>query len=180
MIKVFSPAYFAREDTKTPMRYAAISLIANTVGSVALFFLFRKLGFLPQLGIAVATTLGGWLNAGLLWCNAGQARTFRARRANGARVCRSFLSQLSSWVRLSVAVAHVLGPYFGSRPRGFAVHVAALAALIGAGFAVYAAIVLATGTLKIRQLRKLIAQVLAGGAWALAQAPWSRHNAPRF
>src|SRR5690242_9563680 len=67
MIKVFSPAYFAREDTATPMRYAAISLTANTLGSVALFFLFRAMGLMPHLGIAVATTLGGWLNAGLLY-----------------------------------------------------------------------------------------------------------------
>ena len=37
MIKVFSPAYFAREDTATPMRYAALSLTANTLGSIALF-----------------------------------------------------------------------------------------------------------------------------------------------
>src|SRR6201999_4149335 len=29
MIKVFSPAYYAREDTKTPMRYAVVSLTAN-------------------------------------------------------------------------------------------------------------------------------------------------------
>ncbi|MCK5551112.1 MAG: murein biosynthesis integral membrane protein MurJ, partial [Hyphomicrobiaceae bacterium] len=67
MIKVFSPAYFAREDTKTPMRYAVISLTANTLGSIALFFLFRSYGLMPHLGIAVATTLGGWLNAGLLF-----------------------------------------------------------------------------------------------------------------
>ena len=44
LIKVFSPAYFAREDTATPMRYAALSLTANTLGSVALFFLFRSIG----------------------------------------------------------------------------------------------------------------------------------------
>ncbi len=67
MIKVFSPAYFAREDTKTPMRFAAISLTVNTVGSVALFFLFRQLGWMPHVGIAVATAIGGWLNALLLW-----------------------------------------------------------------------------------------------------------------
>ena len=36
MIKVFSPAYFAREDTATPMRYAVLSLTANTLGSIAL------------------------------------------------------------------------------------------------------------------------------------------------
>jgi putative peptidoglycan lipid II flippase len=44
LIKVFSPAYFAREDTATPMRYAVISLTANTLGSIALFFLFRHCG----------------------------------------------------------------------------------------------------------------------------------------
>ena len=27
LIKVFSPAFFAREDTRTPMRYAAVSLV---------------------------------------------------------------------------------------------------------------------------------------------------------
>jgi putative peptidoglycan lipid II flippase len=154
MIKVFSPAYFAREDTKTPMRYAAISLVANTLGSVALFFAFRKLGFLPQLGIAVATTLGGWLNAGLLWSTLVK----RGHFALDPRMGRAFAAILFSSVVMGatlVAVAHVLGSYFAS-DRSFAVHVAALAALIAAGFAVYAAIVLATGTLKIRQLRKLI------------------------
>ncbi len=79
MIKVFSPAYFAREDTKTPMYYATVSLFANTAGSIALFFLFRHLGMLPQLGIAVATTLGGWLNAGLLWATLVKRRAFRSR-----------------------------------------------------------------------------------------------------
>jgi len=63
MIKVFSPAYFAREDTATPMRYAVVGLTANTLGSIALFFLFRRLGLMPHPGIAVATTLGGRLNA---------------------------------------------------------------------------------------------------------------------
>src|SRR4029453_3713970 len=59
--------YFAREDTATPMRYAVVGLTANTLGSIGLFFLFRSLGLMPHLGIAVATTLGGWLNAGLLY-----------------------------------------------------------------------------------------------------------------
>ena len=48
LIKVFSPAYFAREDTATPMRYATISLTANTIGSAGLFFLFRDGSALSQ------------------------------------------------------------------------------------------------------------------------------------
>jgi putative peptidoglycan lipid II flippase len=54
-----------------------------------------------------------------------------------------------------IAAAHMLGPYFAS-DRSVAVHVMALAALIGAGLAVYAVIVVATGAIKIRQLRKLL------------------------
>jgi putative peptidoglycan lipid II flippase len=154
MIKVFSPAYFAREDTQTPMRYATISLIANTAGSVVLFYVFRELGFLPQLGIAVATTLGGWLNAGLLWVTLVKRGHFLL----DARMGRAFAAILFSSLVMGSALfaaAHLLDPYFGP-DRSFAVHVTALGVLIAAGLAVYAVIVLATGALKIRQLRKFI------------------------
>ena len=40
MTKVWQPGYFAREDTATPMRFATISLTVNTLGSIALFFVF--------------------------------------------------------------------------------------------------------------------------------------------
>ncbi|HYD15402.1 MAG TPA: murein biosynthesis integral membrane protein MurJ [Hyphomicrobium sp.] len=153
MIKVFSPAYFAREDTRTPMRYAAISLFANTVGSILLFFVFRKLGYLPQLGIAVATTLGGWLNAGLLWATLVK----RGHFVLDARMGRAFAAILFSSVVMGAALvagAHFIGPYFG-RDQSFVVHILALSALVGAGLLVYALIVLATGAVKIRQLRKL-------------------------
>jgi putative peptidoglycan lipid II flippase len=153
MIKVFSPAYFAREDTKTPMKYATISLFANTAGSIGLFFLFRELGYLPQLGIAVATTLGGWLNAGLLWATLVRRGHFVLDK----RMARAFATILLSSVVMGfglVAAAHFLGPYFVTG-QGFLVHILALAALVGAGLVVYAAVVLATGTINLRQLRNL-------------------------
>ncbi|MBN8932240.1 MAG: polysaccharide biosynthesis C-terminal domain-containing protein, partial [Rhizobium pusense] len=154
MIKVFSPAYFAREDTRTPMRYAVASLIANTLGSVALFFLFRRIGWLPQLGIAVATTLGGWLNAGLLWATLVKRGHFAIDR----RMARAFATILLSSVVMGVALvmaAHHLAPQFVS-DRGFLVHMLALALLVGTGLVVYALIVLLTGTINLRQLRNLI------------------------
>ena len=63
LIKVFQPAFFAREDTRTPMRYAVWNMVLNVVGSIALFFLFRAQGLMPHVGIAIATTLSGWVNA---------------------------------------------------------------------------------------------------------------------
>ena len=87
LIKVFTPAYFARNDTKTPMLYAGVSLSANTMGSIALFFLFRAQGILPQLGIALATMLGGWISAFLLW------RTLAMRNQFVAEDCCRALSR---------------------------------------------------------------------------------------
>ena len=61
MIKVFSPGFFAREDTRTPMIATLISAGGNIVLSLILFSL------IAERGIALATTLAGWLNAGLLF-----------------------------------------------------------------------------------------------------------------
>ncbi|MCQ8782184.1 murein biosynthesis integral membrane protein MurJ [Mangrovibrevibacter kandeliae] len=61
LIKVFSPGYFAREDTRTPMLVTGLSAIANIVLSLGLFYV------MAERGIALATTLAGWLNALLLF-----------------------------------------------------------------------------------------------------------------
>lgn len=58
--KVFSPGYFAREDTKTPMKFAVVGMVVNVILSIALF------PWLMHVGIALATTLAGWVNTALL------------------------------------------------------------------------------------------------------------------
>jgi putative peptidoglycan lipid II flippase len=156
MIKVFSPAYFAREDTKTPMRYATISLTANTVGSIALFFLFQHIGWLPQLGIAVATTLGGWLNAGLLWWTLVSRGHYTIDR----RMVRSFYMIILSSIVMGVALlvaAKMLETHFMAG-HGFHERAFALTVLVLFGLVAYAAMVVVTGTLQVRQLRKLISR----------------------
>ncbi|ADZ72665.1 murein biosynthesis integral membrane protein MurJ [Polymorphum gilvum] len=60
LIKVFSPGYFAREDTRTPMWFAGVGAAVNVALSLALF------PVLQHVGIALATTIAGWVNAALL------------------------------------------------------------------------------------------------------------------
>jgi putative peptidoglycan lipid II flippase len=56
MLKVLTPAFFAREDTKTPMIYAGLSAVINvTLG----FYLFFSIGF---YGLALATSVAAWVN----------------------------------------------------------------------------------------------------------------------
>jgi len=67
LIKVFSPGFFAREDTATPMKFAAVSMVLNIVIGAAAFFWIRD--FAPDrghVGLAAATSFAGWVNAGLL------------------------------------------------------------------------------------------------------------------
>ncbi len=146
LIKVFSPAYFAREDTRTPMRYASISLILNTLGSIGLFFAFRAVGWMPHVGIAVATAFGGWLNAILLW------RTLRRRGhfIADARLKRALLMiVLSSAVMGGILWWHAreLAPWFAAH-HGVWTRALALAVLIVGGGLVYAIAALGTGAVR--------------------------------
>lgn len=58
--KVFSPAFFAREDTRTPM---FLTLIAMGVNIVLALILFLSMGY---LAVPFATSVSAWLNVGLL------------------------------------------------------------------------------------------------------------------
>ena len=154
MIKVFSPAYFAREDTKTPMRYATLSLTANTLGSIGLFFLFRHQGLMPHLGIALATTLGGWLNAGLLYATLVRRGAFVADARIKRAVPRILLASLVMGGAL-FAAAPVLAPWL-SAPTTVLLRFAALGALVGGGLIVYAVAALVLGAVDMRQFRRLL------------------------
>ncbi|WP_163372558.1 murein biosynthesis integral membrane protein MurJ [Endozoicomonas acroporae] len=61
LIKVLAPGYFARQDTKTPVKIAIIAMVANMVFNLILVFP------LQHAGLALATTLSAFLNAGLLY-----------------------------------------------------------------------------------------------------------------
>ncbi len=56
LARILAPAFFARRDTKGPMRFALISVAVNIVLGVTLF---RLIGF---QGIAIATSTAAWLN----------------------------------------------------------------------------------------------------------------------
>ncbi|MGF7158979.1 putative peptidoglycan lipid II flippase [Rhodoligotrophos appendicifer] len=60
LIKIFTPTFFANEDTKTPMICAGVAVAVNITGSLASF------SFIGHVGIALATTLSAWVNTLLL------------------------------------------------------------------------------------------------------------------
>lgn len=66
MQKVLQPLYFAREDTKTPFRFALYAMVINAVVAVGLSFV------IGYLAAAVATTLAAWGMVAMLWLGKGE------------------------------------------------------------------------------------------------------------
>lgn len=62
LAKIYAPGFFAREDTKAPMRFALISMLVNTALGAALFFGLRAAGYPGFPGLAIATSVAAWGN----------------------------------------------------------------------------------------------------------------------
>ncbi len=82
-VKILAPAYFSRQDTRTPVKVAVTALAVNMVLNIVFVLaltayyvggdfsagLFPTLASQPgaHVGLALASSLSAWLNAGLLW-----------------------------------------------------------------------------------------------------------------
>lgn len=60
-VKVLAPGFFARQDTKTPMKIAVVSVLVNVAMSIIL------VRFMQHTGLALAISIAAWVNAGLLF-----------------------------------------------------------------------------------------------------------------
>ncbi|MDH3339427.1 MAG: polysaccharide biosynthesis C-terminal domain-containing protein, partial [Gammaproteobacteria bacterium] len=67
-VKILAPAYFAREDTKTPVRIGLIALAVNFLLSVSLAWYLTSIGYAgTHAGLALAISVAAMLNAYLLF-----------------------------------------------------------------------------------------------------------------
>lgn len=136
LIKVFSPAFFAREDTATPMWFAGVGMVVNVAGALLLA------PFLAHVGIALATSIAGWVNAGLLIGTLWRRGQFVPDSSLKKRLP---LLALASVLMGGVVFAGylLLGSLFGTAallPR-----LAALSGLVLVGMVTFAVFVQATG-----------------------------------
>jgi putative peptidoglycan lipid II flippase len=154
LIKVFQPAFFAREDTATPMRFAAVNLTVNAAGSIVLFFLFDALGLMPHVGIAVATSGAGWINALLLWAVLVRHGDFAADSRLKRNVPLILVVSVAMGAALALAMP-VLEPYLAAGQSN-SVRAAGLGALIAVGMTVFGALSLLTGIVRPAQLGRLL------------------------
>ena len=144
LVKVLAPAFFARQDTATPVKVAIAAMVANLCLTLVL------MQFLAHVGIALATTAAGWANALTLLAlllRRGHFWFDRRARRNLPRVGAAALGMGAALGLLKVA----LTPALAGLP---VLRLGALAALIGAGLATFGLLALALGIVDWRDLHE--------------------------
>jgi putative peptidoglycan lipid II flippase len=67
LIKVLAPGYFSRQDTKTPVKVGIIAMALNMLFNLILVIPLHFIWQIGHVGLALATSLSAFVNAGLLY-----------------------------------------------------------------------------------------------------------------
>lgn len=146
LIKALSPGFWAREDTKTPVQIAAAAVVLN----IALALLL--MGPLKHAGIALATAVTAWANAGMLALLLARRGLFRADRRLIDRTARMVLAAALMAGAL-VAGGLLLEDWLAG---GAATRIPALALLVGGGAAVYFTAAQALGAARLAEVKAML------------------------
>lgn len=130
LVKVLAPGFYARQDIRTPVRAAVVTLFATQAMNLAFIFPLK------HAGLALAISLGACLNAALLYRRLRQQGIYRPAAGWGR-----FLAKIAAALTVMAAVL-----WFGAGPEAAWLATSAmqratrLAAVIAAGAAAYFAV----------------------------------------
>ena len=149
LIKVVITGFLARQDTLTPVKVAVVAMAANIVLTVTL----GLYSGLAHVGIALATSTAGWINALGLMAISAHRRQF----ALDARCRRSLPRILLAAVGMGgalIALQDVLQPVLNAHQ--LFMRLGALAALVGGGMVAFALLCLVLGVAHPRELKRMM------------------------
>ncbi len=142
LVKVLAPGYYARQDTRTPVKVGLIAMAVNMTANVV--FVLALLHYEvagAHMGLAMATTLSSFVNALLLFRGLRRQGVYHARPGWGRLAGQVGLAALAMGVFLVVRV----GPLADWMAAGIGTRALWLAEAVAGGGLVYFAVLLATG-----------------------------------
>ena len=146
LIKVLAPGFFAREDTATPVKVAAFCVAINLVLNLAL------MGPLLHVGIALATAISAWINAGLLaWL-----LVRRGHFVADARLRRAIPRILLASAAMASALWFAQDVLSGIADADAARAAVVLAVLVALGLVVFAAAAVGFGAARLADIKRLL------------------------
>lgn len=166
MVKVVLPAFYSRQDTKTPVRAGVSALVANMLLNLAilsvLYVMWVPAAMKAQgvwialagtpglhLALGIASALASYLNLGLLWRWLRRDGVYQAQPGWGRFLMRLLVACAALCTVVGLGL-HV-GPDFMTAP--VVVRLVWLIGLVSAGAGAYAVSLLAMGW-RMRELRE--------------------------
>ena len=149
LVKVLAPGYYARKDTATPVKIGIAAMVVNMVLNIALVLPLMYYWGIGHVGLALATSLAAFLNAGLLLRGLVRDGVYRFHGGWARYSARLSLATVGMAVTL-LLLAHEPALWLSWDWHQRAREIALVCA---AGAAVYLAIHLLLGT-RLRHLRK--------------------------
>lgn len=137
IVKILNPGFFAREDMRTPVWTALAALIVNIAINL---YVVERYGI---VGLAGATAVSASLNCVLLYIMLHRRGWFRFSVQLGGRIARQIVA-VAAMAALLWWMMPMLEPYYGG---GVFERIWSLAALVGAGGAVFFAVAFLVGAL---------------------------------
>jgi len=143
LVKVFAAGFFARHDTKTPVKIAIIAMVVNVFGSLLL------LGLMQHTGIALANSIATSVNAALLYHQLRRKKVLIGDEKLPARIKKIILCAGIMALATGVLVDKGWDAIdFTSIPQ----EIIALSVLIALSMLSYAAALQMTGTMRWRDV----------------------------
>jgi putative peptidoglycan lipid II flippase len=146
LVKVLTPGFYARSDTRTPVRYAMISVGVNIAGNLIL------IPTIGTIGPPLATALASSLNTYMLYRTLGARGHFTADAQLKRRLPRLALSAVLMGVALCFG-RRLIEPYAHGRLYET---LPALAVFVAAGIAIYALACFVTGAFRPGDLKAVL------------------------
>lgn len=127
LVKVLAPGFYARQNIRTPVRIAVLTLVATQLMNLAFVFHLR------HAGLALAISLAACLNAGLLYWQLRKQQLFQPQPGWGRFLAKLVLA-VAVMCAVLLGVMHLLPAWeLGS----MAERLLRLAVLVGAGVLAY-------------------------------------------
>ena len=143
LVKVFQPAFYAREDMRLPLYATFANVVVNVVVSL---ILFPRLG---PAGIGIATSAAGWLNAAILY----GAATWRGLFVPDPRTVRATFAMIAGALLMGAALWYAHGMVAHLFAASFWTELLLVGLLVGAGAALHFATVIVAGGIRPREIR---------------------------
>lgn len=146
LVKVLTPAFFARKDTKTPVKIAMFALLLNVILNLALMVPFK------HVGLAAATAISAWVNVGFLYLYLKSKGYFVIDARLKTKLWRMALAAAGMGATCLWLVAQMGELLSGT----LLMQIIAIMILVLGGMVVYMALSHVLGAMKVQEVRRLL------------------------